>query len=279
MSLESIFSASQNSNYQSASQELKPIFFGSGLANCVREQLLSENRGNVALVIDWAIRENLSEQWLDFDALEALAPFSNYRLRNALEDSLVLKKAQKTGKRGRPKMLYYIPSKDTTRRYTTPANLTKSDHLPGWAFENLTNYRAAMYMALIVRGSNYIASAMVSYSRQFLMEFLSVSKKTLRNYEQRFGIYVEAVFSRVDIGDGNLFKLPMYKRFGAFLEVAKADLSDRIPALTELAIRAMRQGCNVVYVTRQPNRYSVLTWQVFNTGRPEKLAYFPPQAQ
>jgi hypothetical protein len=264
------------SQYAACSQELKPILFGSGLANCVREALLSEKRGNVAILIDWAIRNHCTDIWLSVDDIMALAPFSTYRLTLALQDELIAKKAIFTGKAGRPKQVYSIPGKDETRRLVTPGNLTKSDHLPDWAFASLTDYRAAMYLSLILRSASYVATNFVSYSRQFLMTFLSVSKKTLRNYERQYAIYVQSVLTETVIESHNLFYLPTAKRFGSYLNVITDTVTDRVPAIISLAYRAFKIGAKIIHVEQAPNRYSVLSWDVFHNGRPAQVAYYPP---
>lgn len=281
--LESVYLQSNGSYYLNAAPDqydqsksiLNPVYFGKGLANCVREKLLSEKREKFALLVDWAITEDMTGLWLTVEEIAAIAPFSDYLLREALEDELIQKKARKTGKRGRPAMLYRIPDKDTVRKYVTPGNLTKSDHLPTWAYKSVKTYKAAMYMALILRGCQYISSRMVSYSRKFLTSFLNVSKKTLRNYEKQYGIYVEPVFSVSDLTDRALFHLPTRKRFGEFLSVTQGIVTDKVPAIKSLAIRALQQGAQVKLIQRMPNKYSLMNWSRYKNGAyKQKEAYF-----
>lgn len=202
----STFSPSENGIQSGGGSETKILLYANqrGLDNASREQLLARKMGYTALVIDallkvWGAGQRFSER----QALAKLQHFGIGRrtLRNALQCT-----PQSTGvfttrlfphvgmyhpKRGRPAQLYELPSAAEVAR-RLGLGRTLSDELKPDDLRGLTAYRIALYRELIRRQPK-------EYSRRWLAGRLGVSKRTIRDYDERAGIEVTPIIIRFEL--------------------------------------------------------------------------------
>jgi hypothetical protein len=156
------------------------------LHNNTRENLLQQNRGYVALVVDALYFLGL-EEYATFslaEVLRLLSPFgtSPKLVALALRDVVF----QPVGRRNR---LYTLPPASTVRKAAgASSDISARDLLPQEAFASLHAYRLYYHHALIARGR-------ANHHRARLAARLGVTKQTTRHYDRKLRHIVTAWYS------------------------------------------------------------------------------------
>lgn len=246
------------------SKSLNPVRLGSGLQNCVREELAAQNRVAFSLLMDCAIRYSFDATRVTINDILAMTQLTAHTIQKALKDHLIKVTIKRDGRRGAPTKYYHIPDRETVRKLTTPGNDGMSDHLPEWALESVKSYRMARYKMLILRGCKYVASEFVTYSREFLSRIIGVSKSTLIAYEQELEMIVIHNIQQTPITKYNANQLAgdsnQSRAQGAYLKIENNGIVDKVPAIRSLAHWALNHGATVTLFQYLPNTYSVGTW-------------------
>lgn len=228
-----------------------------GLPNTVREKLLQTGRGEASLVLDMAYRIGFREGD-EFTAAKLIQRVwkagiraSPYLLRRALHDSVFgHRKAENVG-RGRPTIIYKLPSIEYLVTHVAAGEWGFADTIAKEDMHSLSDYRAGLHR-------EFIARAPGQYPRAFLAERLGVTRKTTANYDKKWSITVSAAYDDVALGFSDLETLPPSRtkeRSRWLIAFRDGDAARALPYIQSLAAKLLYQGYTVIARTQQANVY------------------------
>ena len=183
---------------------------------------------------------------------EPPTPFANAVNRFALiTNQCLIGRVAKAGKiRGRKKQMVVMPSIEElcSRLNVTGANVTTGDILPESALASPRAYRQALHTALIKRAPG-------QYSRQWQSERLGISKDSLRRYEKRANVIVQAMYKSWQLGWQDLKNVvPDEPIDGHFVEDEKGK---RYPPILSLIRGLLARGRRLTYKVQVTNFYAM----------------------
>ena len=257
------------------------------LPNAIREKLLQHKLDNVARVLDGLLMAGFKagQVFSASDVYSAIGHFGIGRntvyetLKASVNDNLLfastsspepptpsanavnrfalitnqclIGRVAKAGKiRGRKKQMVVMPSIDELckRLGITGANVTSGDILPESALASPRAYRQALHTALIKRAPG-------QYSRKWQSERLGVSKDSLRRYEKRANVIVQAMYKSWKLGWQDLKNVvPDELINGHFVEDERGK---RYPPILSLIHKLLARGKCLVYKVQVSNFYAM----------------------
>lgn len=231
-----------------------------GLPNPVREKLLQDGRGEVALMLDFCFMAGL-KAGATFSVLDVVALAKQKRvgvseglIRRALSDELFILYGKVGVGRGRPVTMYQMRSIQEIAGLVSGGWLGTTDVIAIEACGSLASYRRALHVAFIERCPG-------KYSREWLGKRLGVGSRATWFYEQGSRVYAVAQYARRMLFDWS--DVPVRAVRGRrFLEVVRnfgthaAEIVS-MPLCQFLVRREMRAGHKCFEVVRESNYYSV----------------------
>ncbi len=229
-----------------------------GVPNSLREALLKQGLGDVALVLDalllcgYTYNKRFTFRKILAHLHEKGFYFGRGLLRRALNCGLFKLAALQNGRRGRPELLYYMPDILALVNQYAGGAWAAVDALELADMQSLPRYRQALHRQFIARAPGI-------YSRTFLAKRLGVSHRCTYNYDRILGIRAIRRLLKQNLRDCRNWRemIQRGRRGLNWLFIAWSDGRTLDVPLNEGVAEAYmwKENTKVYFVTQLCNRY------------------------